>query len=946
MKNKMIFKILMLCLCNPIYASTSARRQVIKKQLDPFLAQDSNTWTDADIARMKSLVQELQRGKDSSAQLYDVKITAGEEKRGMVKGIGGTGTGTGLGTGTGTVQPSAPNAPQAPTTQPLAPQAPGTTATTTPSITTRPTTDTTSTPASSTSSTTSSVLKPATETITVPLAPEAPEAPSGPKRKQEQEKLKPTPKPTGLLPLTPQQLAALSGEEKRASDRVFAEVIVALAKQYDSFEKYKAAIKNAFSELLKKDAFKKREELSAVISTLDAFIKNNVTYSADFASKAQAATDDLGKLVIPCVFDAKAFQENVALYLSLLAVSIAASQRTVIEPGHPQKVISDSTALDAIRTIVEAVQQDSGYKAYEQRKKVEATSELESKIKQEVTTSATLIHDYLMLLHSHINTLRVQKEFLQFVPPIKRLKEARGPIDELITRPLLFLLLSSNSAELNARIIHGALSTQLLFSPDELDTVLQKDSLVLKAMIEDHTQRLKTFKKAPLAEFLNDRLVFAKNIKDILAALEEARSNAELQGTQTKDIHDVISTFRTYNPDQKLISEKLSSFGVKTETITKLMDFVSKYSKDKEKAGKAVEILKLAKQRYDKKTKTPIGDFIVSEIEKQKLLGAARLEKLKGLYRTPEGVQQAFVNIIGSPDEVNKLAKKDDFYQWIESYGVLFEVLNSALARFKDLANAQEKWDMLLATLAAMNENKILPNKPYAPAVSINKGFIETGVFKGKLEKLIKELQAYNIRQANTELTTLAEKAAAYPEFAEFSADFNTALVAIILGLLKNELEALNAGKNRAILEVPGIELKGSVAKRNAQIYLQWYGIFKDLIAYLGKDISQFNDTIFNVEKDKIMKAAQDKLNSPNITYLTTSAAPAIKEQKDEVLRALSTYLDGMQQKLANLHAVSTTAKHAEVKHEQEKIESDGGVPVAPPPPGDAGDGIPEAPPL
>lgn len=950
MKNKMLLTLLMLFAGTTLHASQTA----IKQEIVNFFKTNPNTWQDADIARIRNLISKYPKSgqaaytlelekkleeKNRTIQAQSSATTTRATGSSQQSTQGGTGGITTQGTGYIPASTAATISGQGeqrqvtervttePTKRSVIPQAPE-----------APTAQQRATTALQTQEIPSAPLAPE-----APEAPEAPQAPSAPEditKKKPEDKKPTTQKPTGLKPLTEKELAALSPEEKRASDRVFTEALLALAKSFDAFEKYKRDIKAALSTIVEKnEQFKKRQELTTVITSLDKFITDNLTYSKNL--QVNSALEGMSKLIAPCVFDAQAFTQNMGVYLPILVVNIAASQRTTIEtPNNAQAIASDGQAHDIIEEIIKAVSEDQGYKAFEIAFKKAAEEQkakaLENKAPktEEKPIKATLSKDYFMELHAKINLLRLQPTFLKFVPLIKRLKDVADPVAKLQTTPVLFLLLATDSAVLNPRLIQGALSTQLLYSPDTMNDFMPKESLALRAMIDDHIQRLKTFKKSALDDFLNDRLAFAKAVRDIVNALEEAKAGAELQGSNAKDLADLVATLKTYSPDAKLLGEKLTAFGVKSEILKTILAIVGTYAKEKAVASKAADILKLAQAEF-KKTKQPVGFLIIQELEKQQLLGANRLQRIKGLGRTPEAVQQAFVGLIGSMDEVNKLAKKEDFYKWIEPYGTLFEILKSAQDKFKEIQKNQEKFDLLIASLTALNDAKILPNKPYAPAITTAKGLIDTGVFKGKLTNLIQTLQEYSIASADTELATIAGDASKLPEFTEFKNELNRNLVAIMHDLLKIDVSKLNAGT--AELAIPGLELESVTAStrgRNGAVYTAWAGIFKDLITLLSKDITQLDLAQFDTEKAKITKAANSKLEAANIKYLST---PTAKEQKEAIVNALTTYLDIIKTKLGYLKAVATV-QAPEVKH---KEEVSSGIPEAPLMEGE----IPEAPP-
>ncbi len=801
---------------------------------------------------------------------------------------------------------------------------------------------------------------------------------------------KPVGKPaskTGLLePLSADELQNLTDKERVASDAVVMETIAAIARESfsgpqgalytvgtksftNSFEAYCAFVIEQMSKLGTNPAFKKRAELAALIGpdmpgSISRFVAENITKQPDvsmteflttFLQNVQSGAlvdNTLVNIINPCVFNVASITGAAHTPVRTIVINLGVSQRIQqLNPSPADQVSSDGSVIDKMHEFIAAVRSQLPPES-------ESASLKTGKEPEAATPAITLSQDYVEVLRSMIDMLRLEPDFLKFSlllgSQAQAVANSKGsPLEKIKLTPLLIELQSTDQSLFTLNTLLSPMSAQLVFDATEFTQVVRSGAREFKAVFEDHRMRLAQQKgEVDVLAFLVDRLEKATKIKDIrdtIAMLPGMIGNRpEIQLIQ-KQLHsldpDVDQIFAQLNAlTQRALPERIENI-VRTT--------LAAYKQEKVVARQALDILGAAKKEAQDK-KIYVGDVIINRLQQEvkHALSAAdkrKLDELQGLYSTPASVQALYVRLVGSKQDVDAYATTNDFYTMIDPYGLLLMVVRDVQAEGERL-DAKQRMALLIDSLTSLNEGKQTPNRSYVATIGTESALINAGVYKDTLTPMINALQSGDIDKVVHELDTLVSNAHLGVEhsqaYTQLRDGLRTLLLTTITDLVVNQIASLNSGKGEATIQgLPLEKVPFNEARRNASIYKALQGQFQPLVALLMPKGVRVDFAA--VQADAVDAACAAVITNIEQRIVADAAIkwlsplPA-QQEKNNVIGLLRTYLmDTLKKQLMNVITVARSASGIASPSAEPSSEF-GGVPEAPALEGE----VPAAPPL
>ena len=312
--------------------------------------------------------------------------------------------------------------------------------------------------------------------------------------------------------------------------------------------------------------------------------------------------------------------------------------------------------------------------------------------------------------------------------------------------------------------------------------------------------------------------------------------------------------------------------------------------------------------RQAKTKPKPVGKFVASQLRTKRLLPKLPFtvkNALSGITRTPVDIFKAFNALLGAGTLRDEKIKKEDFYTWINPFGVLVRVLVEWDGATEDKP-AHDRWLALRGSFVGLNEAKIPRFKvkgPFDDASALIQSTAYKAAHKNKLNPLITAFDAHNLLEVvNQTKKLVAEDIAAHREFATEMNKFIKAVTPVMIAMLVKELDEFN----KADRQIVGLPIEGNVANRNAQVYASLQGVVAPLIQMLkpGAHVAKIADLKpdeFTTEVGTVMAVVAAKLEA-GITYL---AAPSQVDQKRTIKAAIKKFLDTFIARLRNLKEAS-----------------------------------------
>lgn len=738
-----------------------------------------------------------------------------------------------------------------------------------------------------------------------------------------------------MLPdLTAAQLASLQTKEKEQSDALVIAAFQEIANEVftgsqtkviptaykkvppitNAREAYDFYIKDRLMTLGANQQFKNREELRVLLG-IDAEAKplnelfaklttNDNERNKFFNNLYRDLKDGTSDLITEFVhivhglfFDPQKYEQSLADALEDIIINYAMSQRPAVSGTAATRVISDGLVQEIFETIIHDVKAE--------------LDRMPIVLEGEEKTFA-LSQDYVLLLAKRISCLRLNLQFLRFdglVGNAARLRalSAGNPVEQLRLYPILELLQTHDVSYLDRKKLTFAANGQLVFSDETLKSVFeQKDAI--DAMLKDRIMRiLKESSTVDIYEFLNEAIPNAadtKQLADILSLLQKAVGAKPA----IKAIQDEL---KKLDPNPEIIVAKFKELTGHNDlafesAVRKLIDA---HLQAKSVAIKGIEILQAAKAEYEK-TKKTVDAFVFDLLIKKRAEVSDKgkfdtaMSKFKSLKRTPDDVARIFSYDLAVGQATSKYATKDDFRRWFAPYGLLLEVIKDAPETAKEVAaqGPRAQCNVLLDSVKAMNAG-VMGSSVYAKPLTLNKELVLAGIYKGKLNDLIKSLEDYYIGKIVFDVTAIVKAAGLgledSDEFEVRMVDMRKFLVTVFFAEVLAQLINLNEGTGEA--PIPGLELTGTAAARNATLYHLLKDAFTPFIDWLkpkgiprdmgGLSTLRWED--FVAARDKVMAHIQDALNSAAMkkAYLKKTLDAAEKKEMSDAFHRYFNYL-------------------------------------------------------
>jgi hypothetical protein len=678
-----------------------------------------------------------------------------------------------------------------------------------------------------------------------------------------------------ILPaLSAEQIARLSIQEQKESDRVFTQAIAILARTVYVRDGQKISVRvgdgaparvfqNAYEayhylifELLtvqvgQNEAFKKRTELQALLDpegslqefmkdviqkpepqNLDQFLLTLYEQFKKYGNKNDRYQTFFA-LLSSCLFDTKTFSETSTENNASILINSVVSQRPVVtDPTPVARVKSDDAVFVFIQEFMQQLQAEK------------------------VMEVGKLSHDYVYLLRDGINILRLNPEFVNFYKigagTNSNAVEERNVLSfgQMVRVPVLELLSTDQAYALNANVILGAIREQILFNRDALDDYVKASSLEFRTALDDHRVRIAHAKGAfDIFEFLSSRLAQPKSIQDLRSALQELKRSvggrAEIGVLEAELDSFDLDIDRVFENLYVLAQRNVLPFEHALRTV------LDAYKEEKRIAFTASQVLQDARKKYNQ-DKAPVGKFIVEELQQRiPNLPAKDARKLTALMRTPKTVRDVFVSLIGNAAAVEKIAKMVDFYAWIEPYGFLLQLIHDLPKESASLEVPMpfEKLRLFLNSIEALN-SATMPLSPSNSMSAINKepDLVKSDLYKEKLTTLNTLLHAYNVHGVLDEVEQLVVRAGTgverTAEYQKLKKEFHAFLVKLFFDQILHELTALQEGQGRFTLPHMLLENRDrALNTRNNAIYNAMENMFGELIVLMGRSPQDFART-------------------------------------------------------------------------------------------------------
>ncbi len=311
-----------------------------------------------------------------------------------------------------------------------------------------------------------------------------------------------------LPPITKEEIKARSPEKKGESDALLTEILKKVAlevfllpadekkridkKEFNNgFDAYTYYVKNSLiDEVGNKEKFLYRQQLKDLLGDKDQpggsfekFVHQNLKVNGDLtlllnatAKDLESLTDQLLALFAPCIYDIKAFESSVRVYIAYLLVNIVITQRPVTV-----EKLEKRSLLVAVAN--EGQQKKSDILAVDLFK--EFLSAIKALVSKQVIAAQPKT-DYIIWLAQRINALRLQTNFYKFANLLG--SRAREGIIGSIELPLLELFVSNDKKLFgNANAIKSLIMNQLFFDEKNISQISEKELLDgLKLALDDH----------------------------------------------------------------------------------------------------------------------------------------------------------------------------------------------------------------------------------------------------------------------------------------------------------------------------------------------------------------------------------------------------------------------------------------------------------------------------
>ncbi len=508
--------------------------------------------------------------------------------------------------------------------------------------------------------------------------------------------------------------------------------------------------------------------------------------------------------------------------------------------------------------------------------------------KPQLDPNVVLSKDDLAEFAQHINRLRLHPEFLKFAGLIAPVAEetssgGAGAMLALAKKPLLNLL----EGVVTPGSLAQKIQASLLFNPDALDSVFPPSSPDLSLAVKTHNkffaQQSTVTITADPAELVAQGVAKATTIGALikLVALdgEVARALPEHKKNMLKELQSLLMSSDQNMPNNEDVIKKFSLLRkddlqtLDAQVVVKIQQILDEYkafkqaliiARDQHKGGVYVGAV-LAEQLRNVK-------FAINELKKKK-------DTIYALKRTPKAVYDAFSFILGNKTLLDAIlqTKAEGFNSWIEPYGIVMGLLENFGAEVKSDMPAAQQVALLLDSLKALDVGSFSANAVVLSYISQNRNFVDAGLLKGKLTKIITALEAYDLTAARDDIIKLLDEEKAQDEKGILWTTkkackdlINNALDKLLLPMIKQVIDKINdIDAAKGTFEIPGLSVaSGSFEERerNARIYQSMAGLLKPWLDAM-KGSGQL-DTMTDVQVrgflQKISVAAL-KASNPNI---------------------------------------------------------------------------------
>ena len=598
----------------------------------------------------------------------------------------------------------------------------------------------------------------------------------------------------------------------------------------------------------------------------------------------------------------------------------------------------------------------------------------ESVVKQEQEKKVifNLSQDYIDWLHRRLNHLRVHPSFLHFawqkssssgVQSLALVGKATrdyagglsSEIDKLSSYPLLEMLRAPEEKYFTLNNFRKACADQLLFvEGEELKRIMNDEKIIINGMLNYHVDRMQQQRRAGVNtyDFLSQKLQALKANKKLKKGIEKrdgllsVLSVVNLVADEEAAQH-ILAARKALQVDDIQLPEVLVAFNAIGDKALSsgdqkvIADIVHLYNKEQAQRAEIIALLKQAKSSFDSNGK-PNDALLKSGLQKIGVPGRS-LKVFDNPKRNPQMIRNIFIGLLGSTQGVAEI-KEDTFYKLITPYGVLVEVIMQAPAT--KAAEGEGRLDVFVNSLRVLNNGQKAPKESYVPAIDRHIKIIKAGVYKGKLNNIVKAASEYNIGgviDGVRDFVSQASKlAAANSAFKKALSDLTDFLVASIMADIIDQLKDLDEGRGE--MPLPGLYIEGSTYKerqRNNAVYFELVGLFKLLRTPLlkdGKPIAGADVVGLDLDTYKqVLQQAKDAIKqkideSTVIRYLPEKIISKVNQQK-AIIDVFTAYLDNVLKQLGYLKKSAQATAPTSPGGTDIASGELGGPPPPPPPP-------------
>ena len=309
-------------------------------------------------------------------------------------------------------------------------------------------------------------------------------------------------------PLAKNDLDKLVVEDKNKSDALMIKGLRKIAnasyvtqevdnkKFLNPYEAYIYVIKKVLvDEVGNNDSFKLRQQLLDLVGQKDQLGGSLQKFAADHLqikgseseflkavyANIEALMGQFQNLLKNCFFYEKTFDDQAALYVSMIFANIICAQRT----GHANNDITKKSSNDLALALMKGFAQSA-------QKEFDELSPTKSSEKSAAPAQITFTKDYIMWLADQINRLRVNADFYRYnnvrlVLDACACAKNCGPVDAKKAQE------KGATTSLTAAQLYKDLSEELFFDSSLMVAALPSGSPLLDAVVKDHERRVELY---------------------------------------------------------------------------------------------------------------------------------------------------------------------------------------------------------------------------------------------------------------------------------------------------------------------------------------------------------------------------------------------------------------------------------------------------------------------